>query len=64
MFDRMNRDSEYMSYKEFIERLRVDLDDPDFFMFDGAAPNDEDEYQTMLALFKKVTERNHNGYEI
>jgi len=50
MFDQIGKDSDFMTYQEFIERLRVDLNDPDMTIYDGAAPQSEDEYQVMLGL--------------
>ncbi|MFD1455191.1 hypothetical protein ACFQ44_05760 [Levilactobacillus lanxiensis] len=50
MFDQIGKDSDFMTYQEFIERLRVDLNDPDMTIYDGAAPQNEDEYQVMLGL--------------
>lgn len=50
MFDQIGRDSDFMTYQEFIERLRVDLNDPDMTICDGAAPQSEEEYQTILGL--------------
>lgn len=54
MYPESSPDSDYMTYSEYMTRLRQDLRDPDFSILDGCAPHNEDEYQTMLSLFKQA----------
>lgn len=50
-------ETDFMSYRELIERLRVDLDSPSFFGFDLQVPNNEEEYQTQLRQLRTVLDR-------
>lgn len=47
-------DTSFMTYKQLIERLRVDLNSPTFFGFDLSVPNNETEYLKQLAEIKDV----------
>lgn len=44
----------FMTYETLIGRLRVDLEDPNFFAFDLYVPRDEAEYQGLLDDMKKI----------
>lgn len=47
-------DSDYMTFDDFLARLRKDLNDPDFFAYDLTAPRNEEDYQKLLSIFKEV----------
>lgn len=55
MYPESSLDSDYMTYSQYITRLRQDLGDPDFSIIDGCAPHNENEYQIMLSIFRKIT---------
>ncbi|HIW72411.1 MAG TPA: hypothetical protein H9875_07280 [Candidatus Levilactobacillus faecigallinarum] len=57
MYPDYSLDSDYMTYEEYLTRLRKDLNDPEFAIIDGRAPENEDEYQTMLGIFKDVLKK-------
>ncbi|KJW12836.1 hypothetical protein VC81_03960 [Levilactobacillus spicheri] len=50
-------DSDYMTFEEYLTRLRKDLNNPDFAVLDDRAAESEEEYQVKLALFKKVLKK-------
>lgn len=52
--NRMSLDSEYMTFEEFIERMKKDLNESDFSVIDCAAPNNEEDYQKLLELFQSI----------
>lgn len=47
-------DNDFMTYNQLIKRLRIDLNNPDFFVFDLAVPHNEEEYQRSLRDMKIV----------
>lgn len=49
-------DNDFMTYNQLIERLRADLNSPDFFAFDLAVPHNEEEYLECLAYTRKILE--------
>lgn len=51
-------DSDYMTFKDFLARLRKDIDDPDFFAFDLKVPENEEQYQDMLKMCKYLKGNN------
>lgn len=53
-------DSDYMTFREYLARLRKDLNDPDFAVFDDRAAESEEEYQVKLDLFKKVLKKDRD----
>lgn len=60
MYPESSPDSDYMTYSEYMKRLRQDLGDPDFSILDGCAPHNEEEYQTMLAIFQQITKKEND----
>ncbi|MCI2961056.1 hypothetical protein [Pediococcus pentosaceus] len=49
-------DNDFMTYQELIERLRKDLNEPNFFAYDLFVPHDEEEYKEVLADTKRMQE--------
>lgn len=47
-------DTDFITYQELVERLRKDLNDPDFGAFDLAVPHNEEEYQQVLLIMQHV----------
>jgi len=47
-------DSDFMTFNDFITRLRKDLNDSDFFAYDLRAPKNENEYQDYLTMCKML----------
>lgn len=48
------QDTDFMTLKEFIERLRIDLNDPNFDMYDMPVPRSESEYQQRLTYISDI----------
>lgn len=47
-------DNDFMTYKQLIIRLRADLDEPDFFVYDLVVPHNEEEYSQVLSENKQI----------
>lgn len=58
--DNVYSDSEFITFDDFIKRLRSDLNDPDFFAYDLRAPKSEDEYQDYLRICKYLKTYNES----
>lgn len=54
-----NWDKGPMTYKDFIDCLRKDLNTPDFMIFDYPTPDNEDDYQEALNFFKHLNLKKH-----
>jgi len=50
-----NLDSNYMTFEEFINKVRIDLNDSDFMVFDMPAPKNEKQYQEFLVECKYLS---------
>jgi len=48
--DDVYSDSGFITFDDFMKRLRADLNDPDFFAYDLRAPRSEEEYQDYLRI--------------
>lgn len=52
------RDSDYMTFYEYLDRLRKDLNEPTLHAMEGKAPDSEEEYlnarQALKQIFDKV----------
>lgn len=53
---KMARPTEFMTYREFMLRLKTDLGEtsPNFWIFDLQTPHNEDEYQDSLKIVKML----------
>lgn len=54
-------DNEFISYKQLIDRLRKDLNNPEFFAFDLYVPHNEEEYKQVLESSKRMLNLMHNA---
>ncbi|MFD1455190.1 hypothetical protein ACFQ44_05755 [Levilactobacillus lanxiensis] len=53
-----SRDSDYMTFYEYLNRLRKDLNAPDFSAMEGKAPDSEEEYLNNLKILKQIFKEN------
>lgn len=53
-------DTEFMTAKELMDRLRLDLGNPAFFTFDLRTPSNESDYQEIWSMCQ-ILQNQHKG---
>ncbi|HIW72409.1 MAG TPA: hypothetical protein H9875_07270 [Candidatus Levilactobacillus faecigallinarum] len=48
------RDSDYMTFYEYLDRLRKDLNEPTLHAMEGKAPSSEEEYLNAVKSFREL----------
>lgn len=52
--DNCYKDNDFMTFAEFMTRLRKDLDAPNLHVSDIVTPDNEEKYQKYLVLFRDI----------